>query len=93
MDNDTKAVEILGCQGRSKCLICGGRLSVENGCKPFRDITAMGRWKDEQLKNCMNCSDFEECFKALLKNYSDDRWLEIIDELKSPCKEWKMKGE
>lgn len=47
--DEQKAIELIGCEGRSNCIKCGGRLSVEKGCSEFQNIMAMAQWKDEQF--------------------------------------------
>lgn len=51
MTEEQKAIELIGCEGRSNCIKCGGRLSVEKGCSEFQNIMAMAQWKDEQIKD------------------------------------------
>ena len=47
--DEQKAIELIGCEGRSNCIKCGGRLSVEKGCSEFQNIMAMAQWKDKQF--------------------------------------------
>lgn len=47
--DEQKAIELIGCEGRSNCIKCGGRLSVEKGCSEFQNIMAMAQCKDEQF--------------------------------------------
>lgn len=72
MTNEEKAVKIIGCSGRDNCLKCGGRLSVENGCRHYSDIIEMAKWKDKQMTK--KACDFikQELNKIAMPNKIND---------------------